>query len=260
MSLRQNIFKTKNACTCAILLCLPLLLSIGCSPKEKEARPKALQESPSPTASPGAPAKQEMPSVVKGAATSPAPPALPIILSVKLSPPEPKASDTIKANVITANGSKENIAYKWSKNGEELPETSDTLSGVKFKRGDKITLNVTPFEGSRYSSPITVFVTIANSAPRIISSPDTLRFDGKRFSYKVLAEDHDGDTLHYSLKAAPQGMNIDSNSGVITWDTGPEDKGPHQVTIAVSDGYGGEAVQGFTLEITPEQRMKKESK
>ena len=72
--------------------------------------------------------------------------------------------------------------------------------------------------------------------------------EGYLFSYKVVAEDPDGDTLEFSLDAAPEGMTIDSATGTISWEAGEDQrKGAYEFDVIASDPEGAKAVQPITL-------------
>ena len=62
--------------------------------------------------------------------------------------------------------------------------------------------------------------------------------------------DPDDDTLTSRLVTAPDSMQIDASTGLITWNPGPDQVGQHAVEVEVSDGRGGIDTQRFTLEVT----------
>ncbi|HIE55843.1 MAG TPA: hypothetical protein EYP90_11815, partial [Chromatiaceae bacterium] len=86
-----------------------------------------------------------------------------------------------------------------------------------------------------------------NRPPRITSEPITTGRVGRPYQYLVQAEDDDGDPLRFFLPEAPQGMQIDADSGRIDW--APEQAGSFRVTVNVGDGQGGEERQSFELRI-----------
>ncbi|GAB4418230.1 MAG: hypothetical protein OHK0032_14250 [Thermodesulfovibrionales bacterium] len=171
---------------------------------------------------------------------------MPEIVSVKLTPPSPKVNDTIKAEVLTKGNA--SVTYQWSLNGKQLELSGDILSPGEFKRGDKISLMVTPFTENRKGNPVTVFTYIFNSSPKIVSDIKHSTYKDSRFVYQVHATDPDGDPLTYSLKSAPPGATIDSN-GLIKWHIPPDFKGKAPVTVSVTDGHGGEALYNFEVTI-----------
>jgi len=74
--------------------------------------------------------------------------------------------------------------------------------------------------------------------PLITSQPVTTATEGVLYTYDVEAIDPDADTLTYSLLQAPTGIQINQNTGVITWTPTQNDaqQSPHTVRVQVSDG------------------------
>ncbi len=92
----------------------------------------------------------------------------------------------------------------------------------------------------------------ANQLPQITSSPATAAIAGATYRYAINATDIDGDSLVYTFQADKGGLQIDSQ-GRISWNV-PADFAkngpvPIQVTAVVTDPYGGEARQTFTLTV-----------
>jgi len=75
---------------------------------------------------------------------------------------------------------------------------------------------------------------VINHAPVIDSSPITTATQEEIYIYNVNAVDSDGDDLIYSLTTKPNGMIINSSTGLITWT--PSSTGDYDVTVKVSDG------------------------
>ncbi|AFY54222.1 RHS repeat-associated core domain protein [Rivularia sp. PCC 7116] len=86
-----------------------------------------------------------------------------------------------------------------------------------------------------------------NENPIIKSNPNLEVIGGLNYVYDVNATDANGDTLTYELLISPEGMTIDADTGIITWNTAVADIANHQIFIQVSDGRGGFAQQDFTL-------------
>lgn len=110
-------------------------------------------------------------------------------------------------------------------------------------------------DGVLSSLPDTATITVTpptptNRAPRILSSPVTTATVGQSYSYDVNATDDDGDALSYVLNAAPDGMSINADSGLIAWL--PTTAGDVSVTVEVSDGQGGKATQSFSIQVQQE--------
>ena len=150
-----------------------------------------------------------------------------------------------------ADGDAVDYHYQWVINGEEpVGENRQVLRGDRFKKGDAISVKVTPFdeegEGQIYK---TRPIIIPDAPPKFTSSPPQ-EFKGNTYKYNVTAEDPDGDAITYFLASAPKGMTIDSSTGVIEWQIAPESSGAHKIEVAAQDEEGLKAFQRYTLTIT----------
>lgn len=185
----------------------------------------------------------------------------PEIVSIKLSPKVIYPGTKIKAEVSGKDadeGDEVSYLYEWRKNDTVLPDdTKPEIDTTGFKKGELITLYVTPFDGkdkgkTRFSRTIV----IANRPPEITSLPPVGISNGK-YLYEVKANDHDGDVLTYSLENAPSGMTINPATGGIIWDipaaTDSKSVSTYDIRIIVSDGDAA-AFQGFSM--TPEVEIK----
>ncbi|MCG2813221.1 MAG: Ig domain-containing protein, partial [Thermodesulfovibrionales bacterium] len=176
----------------------------------------------------------------------------PGISMVKILPEVLRQSGALYVEAIGTDidGDEISIAYEWTKNGE--PAGKEKQIGVPIKRGDKITIKITPFDGEGYGKPFILNSELRNLPP-VIMEDKKINFNGKSFSYQVKAVDPDNDTLAYSLKTAPSGMNIEKTTGLIQWIVPQDFKGKAEVAVIVSDGHGGEALQSFVFKIVPEK-------
>ncbi len=173
----------------------------------------------------------------------------PVIVTSKTVPSNPKANDILKTDVIGSDRDGDNVTffYEWIRN-EENAGSWDTLEGP-FKRGDKISVKITPYDGEDYGLPTVLTTNIYNSAPRFSESPNA-NFDNLVYSCQVKATDPDGDRLTYSLKTAPPGMTVDPSAGLITWRVPSDFRGKTSFTVSVADGHGGETLQNLFLDIS----------
>ena len=89
---------------------------------------------------------------------------------------------------------------------------------------------------------------IPNVAPVIISEPIITATEDQLYSYQVEASDYNGDTLTYSSVIKPEGMNIDSENGLITWTPTNDQVGINQVEVEISDGKKS-ITQSFEIEV-----------
>ncbi len=90
---------------------------------------------------------------------------------------------------------------------------------------------------------------LSNKTPVITSQPDTNAYFGFNFSYDVEATDQNGDTLVYRLLQRPDGMSIDSTTGLIIWNFTAVDTGIYLIILQVEDGMGEKAQQLFNLHV-----------
>ncbi|MFA4829022.1 MAG: putative Ig domain-containing protein [Thermodesulfovibrionales bacterium] len=224
---------------------------VGC--KAKEAPKVTAPSQPVEVAIPSVETKELQPTETPLSATTNRPPQ---VTSVDVTPNFPKVGDTLKITATAIDPDKDEVTfiYQWFKNEELLQEeTSDTLSLKGFKRGDRIMLNVIPYDGKEKGSPGLMKVTIGNISPEITSNPNESRFENRRFTYQVKATDSENDPLTYSLKAAPTGMTIDKSTGLIQWDVPPDFRGKASVIVSVTDNQGGEGLQSFIYDIAAEK-------
>ncbi len=80
--------------------------------------------------------------------------------------------------------------YEWSINGQPAGGGSDSMSG--FKRGDKIAVKITPFDGEKPGKPRTLTLDVQNTTPKVSESKEP-KYDGKIFTAQINASDPDGD-------------------------------------------------------------------
>jgi hypothetical protein len=134
-------------------------------------------------------------------------------------------------------------------------EDGPSLSHEVFGRGDAVGVKITPSDwdsvGLTYQTRYTV---IANSPPEIVSSPPETVSDQTLYTYQVEAIDQNNDSITFSLgEGAPEGMTIDSATGLLTWPLSPEIIGSYRVIINGADGHQGSCFQRFTLALESEQ-------
>jgi hypothetical protein len=168
---------------------------------------------------------------------------------------EPKmvyANDPIRVHVKGHDPDGDSIyyTYQWEKNGAVLEEEkAEVLEVGRFKKGDSITVTVTPDDReshgpSKRSQPIM----ISNSPPVIISSPPaSVKEDD--FIYQVKAYDPDNEPIFFALKSGPKGMEIDKDTGLTRWAIRSEDIGTHSIEIEASDKEGARSYQRFNLNV-----------
>jgi hypothetical protein len=177
---------------------------------------------------------------------------LPQIRNAKMVPKTPQKGEELRVETQTSDEDNDSVRviYEWFINGEQEVENTDTITidGTSIKRGDRVSVKLTPSDGDGKGNPITLHTIVANSPPHIM--PDIpANFKGSVYNSKVKAQDPDNDPLTFTLKHGPEGMTIDPQSGLITWEVSEKDNGKHHTTISVNDGQGGETLVTLNTEI-----------
>lgn len=151
-----------------------------------------------------------------------------------------------------ANSDLVQFRYRWFINDSEIAHDLDTLAGDQFRKGDRVSVRVQPFDAES-AGPIfcSEEIVIPNAPPRFVSTPPT-RFRAALYTYRASAEDPDNEPLTYSLVQGPAGMEINSSTGQVSWNIRQEDAGLHPVIIEVQDQDGMKARQEWQLEISIE--------
>jgi hypothetical protein len=91
------------------------------------------------------------------------------------------------------------------------------------------------------------FLPYGNKAPAIDSTPLTSTKVEQVYTHDVSANDSENDVLTYSLLTYPEGMTIDTLTGVINWTPAKEQIGEHEVIVNVEDRWRNDT-QNFTIE------------
>jgi len=152
----------------------------------------------------------------------------------------------VAAEGYDADGDPVQLEIVWRKNGQPAGTGNPLTEPVK--RGDKVSVTVTPFDGKERGRSATLFREILNTPPAI-EGQEQFQVTDNAVTFHVRASDADGDPLIYSLKDAPAGMTIDRKTGVVRWMTSPGTTGKVPFTVFVSDGAGGESTARFTVTI-----------
>ena len=140
------------------------------------------------------------------------------------------------------------VIYKfdWTLNGQPAGDGSDRMSG--FKRGDRVAVKVTPIEGDKPGQARFLDFLVNNMPPQVAESKQ-VSFDGKTFTYQVKGADQDGDTLSYALEDAPQGMTINPQTGLVTWQIKDNDYGEKTFKVKIDDGKSGAVIHTVKVDI-----------
>ncbi|MDB9426649.1 putative Ig domain-containing protein [Microcystis aeruginosa CS-564/01] len=139
---------------------------------------------------------------------------------------------------MTINANTGLIAYTPTKLGKQTIEikVSDGFGGTNTQ-----------------SYQLQVLATLGNNLPSITSTPKIIIGTGGLYQYDVEANDPENTAISYNLTVKPNGMNIDANTGLITWQTQAVTNGDFQVTVTATDADGGIAYQNYYIRVTPNQ-------
>jgi len=119
-----------------------------------------------------------------------------------------------------------------------------------------VTVKVTDADLEVDTQTFTVSVENVNDEPSIISEAILNAVEEEVYSYDVDSDDDDFRTMNpteihtFSLDTAPEGMTIDSSSGLISWTpTNEQSEGEHEITVKITDKEGVSDTQTFILTV-----------
>ena len=180
------------------------------------------------------------------------PPSVTSIKITYLSENDPRSGFRTLVESKDLDGDDVSYEYIWKRNEEEIAgATADTLEwSDEFKKGDKITVEVVPFDGTDEGAwRAEASIVIPNSPPRITSEPPN-RTEGGEFNYQLQALDPDGDPVTFELEDAPQGMEINPETGLITWRFSEKDAGDYTIKVVARDAEGGRDTQSISFKVS----------
>ncbi len=238
------------------LVCLVLVSLVGgCSPDEPPSgqveTPKASRESVGVEPAPEVSKPQGTEKQISGNASQNN--AAPRVTSVTIEPfpAFPGTPLAAAAESEDADGDIVVLEYEWRRNDEVLGgETQSELDTSELKKGDLVTVVVTPFDGTADGEPKESMPVILHNRPPEISSIPSVAIEDGRYTYQVVAEDPDGDELVFSLEEAPPGMTVGAEDGLVSWEVPSGTEGKFNIRIIVSDG-DAKAYQAFSMNVGP---------
>jgi hypothetical protein len=152
----------------------------------------------------------------------------------------------VETDGYDADGDAVQFEILWRKNDQ--PAGTGNRLTAPVKRGEKVTVTITPFDGKERGKSATLSREVVNTPPAI-EGQELFQVSDNDVTFHVRASDADGDPLMYSLKDAPAGMSIDRKTGRMRWVTSPGTTGKVPFTVIVSDGAGGETTALFTVTV-----------
>ena len=157
----------------------------------------------------------------------------------------PLGSVQVVCNASDPDG--DELSYDWSASAGEVSGDGDTATWTApaSEGSYSVTVVVTDGDGGEVMDYVIIGVR-ANNAPTIASLTADAQWTTPSGSLQVTcsASDPDGDELSYNW-AATAGA-ISGSGSVASW-TAPQQVGKYDVTVTVTDGYGGEATRSISL-------------
>jgi hypothetical protein len=180
---------------------------------------------------------------------------LALIEAVHLQPSRPTRMDSLQAEVVVAPTAPKKLVYtyRWKVNDQVIREaTGSTLILSSFKKGDMITVTVTPNDGTTdglaVASPL---VAIHGTAPSLeLNAMRRARKAGESIELQLVGVAPDGGQIAFSLEPPlVSGMTIDRRSGKISWPLQPDEKGSFRFGAAVEDDQGTKVTKIFDITV-----------
>jgi hypothetical protein len=175
---------------------------------------------------------------------------MPTISSLEAEPDEvlPWQSCQIVCNASDADA--DELSYNWSASGGVINGESDivTWTAPGSAGSYDVTVTVTDGRGGEVTKQVTITVLRANTPPIIASLVADADWTHPSGTAQVTctAFDLDGDELSYEWTAT--GGDISGTGNEVIW-TAPEAVGIYDITVVVSDGYGGEDIDELSLSV-----------
>jgi hypothetical protein len=180
----------------------------------------------------------------------------PRVKELKFSPERPETGEALKMRIALGGGALR-AEVRTSRNNDELGTTYyDGLSDFfevkdRFKAGDKVKVEVTPFDAQGASgAPMVKTVEIANAPPtaKLVDQKIT----GNTYTARIEAKDPEGDPITFTVNEGPAGLTVDQK-GNVSWKLGETTSGTFPISISVKDSQGAGVVVSYTVGLRREQ-------
>lgn len=161
-----------------------------------------------------------------------------------------------RSTQVTCNASDpdgDELSYSWTAIAGQIQGEGATITWIAPEREGHFSVSVTVTDGR--GGETTEYLTIAvvvNSPPEIARVTADASWVAPSGSLQLIchASDPDGHELSYGWSAT--GGHITAADATATW-TAPEELGIYEITVVVSDGYGGIATETLHVSVTTGQ-------
>ena len=119
----------------------------------------------------------------------------------------------------------------------------------RFSPGDIVILKAQLKGNARHRRPVSSrpVILTRGGAPEISSKP-LAGIDGGLFRYQIRANSSEPDAeLTYKLLTGPDGMTVDTKSGLVKWRPEDAQQGRFEVEISATDQWGSGVAQSFVI-------------
>jgi hypothetical protein len=175
------------------------------------------------------------------------------IQAVRLQPTHPTRRDSLKAEVEAAPVAppKLSYTYRWKVNDLIVVKAAeDTLDLSAFKKGDLVTVTVTPHDGNTAGAAVESPLVAIHSVPPSLelAAMRRVRKSGEPIELQLVGAAPEGEVVGFSLEEPHvPGMTVDKTSGRIIWHLQPDQKGVFRFGAAVEDNSGTKVTRIFEI-------------
>ena len=165
----------------------------------------------------------------------------PVLAGASLSTTAPTETDVVSATLGAAtddDGDTITYAYAWNVDGV-LASTSATLSPSRFSKGNRITLTVTPYDGTDLGAPVTTSEAIAaNTAPTVssVSLTPASVYTNSTITANAVSSDLDGDTVSLSYDWTVNGVPVGASGSTLDGSVYFDKNDTVSVSVTPNDG------------------------
>jgi Putative Ig domain len=157
-------------------------------------------------------------------------------------------SNNLEYNIFYQNGQYQ-LIETLAPHGTSWSEQDGTFTISAVPASDPITVTATDAHGQTVSESFNL--TVGDSGPAAAAIPDQSAYEGHAFSLNAsgyFTAPVAGDTLTYSA-SLPNGLTIDSHTGLIAGTPADSDLGNNPITITATDAHGQSVSEGLNLAV-----------
>jgi len=159
----------------------------------------------------------------------------------------PSTNPTVAENssqvfsVTASDPDGDTLSYSWMLDGNEVSIINSFNYYMDYNSAGLHNVTVLVSDGiNTISKEWNVNITNRNRAPILnwVSLPEAT--EGVPYSFQINASDPDNDELEFLLLSGPEGMQLDSNTGVINWTPNYNQSGSYNLSINITDGIASQ--------------------